>query len=530
MVVVPGDHRLEDTSTALVDDLEVRFLANRDPHLHFALLTDFPIRPSARRPETTRCWRRARRRSTPQRAPRRRPLLPVPSRAPLERRRAVLDGMGAQARQAARVQPAAARRDRYELRRAARRSRRCCRRSATSSRSIPTRSCRWRRARRLVGTLSHPLNRPRFDPGAARDRGLRRAPAAGRGERGQRQPHARFADLLRPRRHRSRTRPPSPTSTRTSSTRAATSARASTTSTRSRRRSTAASRRTRCSATTCSRASFARAGLCTDITSSTTTRRTICVRGAAAPLGPRRLADRALALAHGARRARPAVPNTLPAIARWKILDNLRRSLLPPALLALLRRGLDVLPGSPRALDHAGAAGARLPRLHAGRPVGDEPRRAACRCASTSAPSATASRTGLQASLSTVVPRASERGDARCDRPDAGADAGDAAPPARVGDGRSRGRTRRARRGVLPAMWVAPASPWRSRCSSRSSRRAGCCWPAPILALWLALAAARLRDRAAARAARHPPLDARRQRAALRRRSRGGRGGSSRSF
>ena len=40
------------------------------------------------------------------------------------------------------------------------------------------------------------------------------------------------------------------------------------------------------------------------------------------------------------------VPNRLPIIARWKILDNLRRSLLPPALLVLLAAGWTVLPGS----------------------------------------------------------------------------------------------------------------------------------------------------------------------------------------
>ena len=40
------------------------------------------------------------------------------------------------------------------------------------------------------------------------------------------------------------------------------------------------------------------------------------------------------------------VPNTLPAISRWKILDNLRRSLLPPALVALFMAGWTVLPGS----------------------------------------------------------------------------------------------------------------------------------------------------------------------------------------
>jgi len=39
------------------------------------------------------------------------------------------------------------------------------------------------------------------------------------------------------------------------------------------------------------------------------------------------------------------VPNTLPTVARWKILDNLRRSLIAPALVALLVAGWTVLPG-----------------------------------------------------------------------------------------------------------------------------------------------------------------------------------------
>jgi cyclic beta-1,2-glucan synthetase len=40
------------------------------------------------------------------------------------------------------------------------------------------------------------------------------------------------------------------------------------------------------------------------------------------------------------------VRNTLPVISRWKILDNLRRSLLPPALTALFVAGWTTLPGS----------------------------------------------------------------------------------------------------------------------------------------------------------------------------------------
>ena len=43
----------------------------------------------------------------------------------------------------------------------------------------------------------------------------------------------------------------------------------------------------------------------------------------------------------------PHARTALPAIARWKIFDNLRRSLLPPSLLLLLTAGWLVLPGGP---------------------------------------------------------------------------------------------------------------------------------------------------------------------------------------
>lgn len=42
-----------------------------------------------------------------------------------------------------------------------------------------------------------------------------------------------------------------------------------------------------------------------------------------------------------------ATRNRLPLIARWKILDNLRRSLLPPATVLLLAAGWTILPGAP---------------------------------------------------------------------------------------------------------------------------------------------------------------------------------------
>jgi cyclic beta-1,2-glucan synthetase len=40
-------------------------------------------------------------------------------------------------------------------------------------------------------------------------------------------------------------------------------------------------------------------------------------------------------------------PNPLPLLERWKLFDNLRRSLVPPAILVLLALGFSVLPGSP---------------------------------------------------------------------------------------------------------------------------------------------------------------------------------------
>src|SRR5262249_29690074 len=39
-------------------------------------------------------------------------------------------------------------------------------------------------------------------------------------------------------------------------------------------------------------------------------------------------------------------PNVLPLLARWKVLDNMRRSLVPPALLLLLGLGWTVLPAA----------------------------------------------------------------------------------------------------------------------------------------------------------------------------------------
>ena len=54
-MVVPTVLLNEKQVQKLVDDLEVRFLGNQDPNLHYALLTDLPDSPE-RRVKTARWW------------------------------------------------------------------------------------------------------------------------------------------------------------------------------------------------------------------------------------------------------------------------------------------------------------------------------------------------------------------------------------------------------------------------------------------------------------------------------------------
>ena len=375
----------------------------------------------------------------------------------MERRRAALDGMGAQARQARRVQPAAARRDRHQLHRPARRPARCCRRCATSSRSTPTRSCRWKPARRLVGTLAHPLNRPRFDASLGRvteGYGILQ-PRVAR-QRRQRQPDGVRAGLLRTRRHRSvhdrGVRRLSGSVPRGQLRRQGHLRRRRV---RSRARRTAC-RRTRCSATICSKGSTRAPALCTDIELvddypshylAFAARQHRWVRGDWQIV---RWLWRTVPDASGR-----AVPNTLPVIARWKILDNLRRSLMPPALVALLVGRMDGAAGLARCSGRRWRCWCwRFPAYIQVGALARQPRARACRCASTS-----------RAERDNIVTSAAP-GAAVCDRScahqsvvmldaigaDAVAAAGHAPAPARMGDRRSgraassRSATRAARR------------------------------------------------------------------------------------
>ena len=121
MVVVPSIIDSEARLTTLLDDLEVRFFANRDPHIHFALLSDFADASEPTRPDDAALIDTARRRidDLNQRHGADRFFLFHRSRQ-WNARRKQMDGGRAQARQARGVQSPAARRHRYELRRAAR--------------------------------------------------------------------------------------------------------------------------------------------------------------------------------------------------------------------------------------------------------------------------------------------------------------------------------------------------------------------------------------------------------------------------
>ena len=174
-------------------------------------------------------------------------------------------------------------------------------------------------ARQLVGRdgASAQPARATTTRSAARRRGLRH-PAAARRRRACPAPAARGSrGCSAASRASIRTRARSPTSTRTCSAKARSSARASTTSTRSSRRSTGASPRTASSATTCSKAAT-RAPACSATCSCS---RSIPSRYGAdveppPPLDPRRLADRRLAAAAGARA--PTGGAAQPALARCR--------------------------------------------------------------------------------------------------------------------------------------------------------------------------------------------------------------------
>ncbi len=237
---------------------------------------------------------------------------------------------------------------------------------------------------------------------------------------------------------------------------------------------------------------------------STTIRRSyLRVRRAAAPVGARRLADRALAVAHGSGRRRP--DRRQHAAGHLALEDPRQPPAQPDSAVARAapRARLVGAAGIARALDHPRPARARVPRLHPVRALARQPlaRRAAAR---TSARRRRHDRDQPAAGgLLDRHPRPSKRGDARCDRARARAAAGDAAPAARVGDGRPR-RERARRRVARRAAHVAGAG---GRTGDRRAGRARRARtpaarepdPHPVVHL----TGARLRHGAAAGASRH---------------------------
>ena len=190
----------------LVEALEVRFLANRDAHLHFALLTDFPDaadRDAAARRGAGRASPRAHRGAQPRYAePRarriRRPLLPLPPPAALERAEGVWMGWerkrGKLAELNALLRGGAARPLRADRRRHRRAARRALRHHARHRHAAAAR--RGAQARRDPGAPAQPpaLRRPAGI--ATRRRRLRHPAAARRRQPAERASRSRFARLF----------------------------------------------------------------------------------------------------------------------------------------------------------------------------------------------------------------------------------------------------------------------------------------------------------------------------------------------
>ena len=349
MVVVPAIVDSEARLTSLLDELEVRFFANRDPHLHFALLSDFADADAATEPEDAALVDAARRRVDELNARHGADRFFFFHRARqwnererrwmgAERKRGKLAEFNRLLRGATDTSFVVQHGDtsilpsvRYVI-------------TLDSDTQLPMEA-----GRRLVGTLSHPLNRPRFDAApAARHRRLRRPAAAHQRQRRQRQPDDVLAACSRD------TSASIPYTTAVSDLyqdmfhegsyvgkgiydvdafEAALAGRVP--------ENTLLSH-------DLFEGFYARAGLVTDTDLvddypgsylAYSARQHRWVRG---DWQIARWLWRTVPDAAGR-----TVANTLPVISRWKILDNLRRSLIPPALVLLLALGWSVLPGSP---------------------------------------------------------------------------------------------------------------------------------------------------------------------------------------
>ena len=257
-----------------------------------------------------------------------------------------MDRLGTQARQDRRIRPTAARRSRHELRRT-------CRRSLGPAEDHVLHHARQRHTAaegRREGSHRHRHAPAESASGrraiSSRHRGLRHHSAPGQRDDGERggvgvRTCLRGPHRCRPVHHRRVGRVPGLCSARVS-----TPARDCFTSTRSTPRWTAVCPRTRCCRTISSK-------VCTRVRRSRPTSRSSTTipdgpraRATSTPVGSRRLAGPVVAVP--VRPSRRGIErNPLSIISRWKILDNLRRSLVRPSLVVMLFAGWTVLPGSP---------------------------------------------------------------------------------------------------------------------------------------------------------------------------------------
>ena len=162
-----------ESAAVLLERLEIHYLANPDPQLRFALLTDFADAPAEHVPEDEGYVQRGPgRRQGPERAVRRRtgPTGSSSSTAGGSGTRSRACWMGWERKRGKLSEFNRLLRGRPDTSYAVaqRRPRAACRRirfviTLDADTQLPRDT-----ARRLVGTIAHPLNRPRFDPAAGR--------------------------------------------------------------------------------------------------------------------------------------------------------------------------------------------------------------------------------------------------------------------------------------------------------------------------------------------------------------------------
>ena len=288
MVIIPTILDSVARARDLAEHVEVQALGNLDPHIHFAILSDFKDAETETLPLDDEILAAA---ADAIRALNAKHADGGPDRfflfhrsASVERTGRALDGVGAQAREDRRVQPAAPWRHRYELR--PERRRRVDPAAGALLHHARQRHATAARRRPAADRHHHPSAEPAVVRSGASAGSPRATASSSRASasRSRALPARCSRGCTRVTPASTRTPPPSPIPTRTCSARASSPGRACTTSTRSSRRSKIRFRRTRCCRTTCSKACM-RASRSSPTSSSSTSIRRACSRTPGASTG-----------------------------------------------------------------------------------------------------------------------------------------------------------------------------------------------------------------------------------------------------